>query len=1465
MKTKNATQLTKASRCLRLLVFALLLFTSAQATNYYWVGGSGNWSDYANHWATSSGGNVYHVQIPSPIDDVFIDANSFLATNDTLTMDTTLLQCRSMDWSGVLNSPHLKLVNNVFSVYGSFILADSMTMRLDSAAIYFKSANQGNAIYTGAHEFNTCNLIFEGNGGWSFVSDFKGTYLAFQKGNLSLGGHHFNVSNFTASATSPNASLDISGATITCMIWHNYAITSSMFFSAASTIHFYSEFWGGKNMHYNSVVVDSLYLSMLSIKLDSTTIDQLLIKNDVSLGVDGNFSSYSYIGLLQFRKPGLSLELQASLKLELGNAVAIGTCTNPINIHSATGGVQATLYKTSGSINFDRVILKDIKATGGASFTANNSYNLGNVSGWVISTPSPRNLFWVGGSGNWSDASHWSLSSGGAGSGCIPGPTDNVMFDLNSFSLAGSEIVNLDLQTAYCNNFVSSGTSSNNVLYNISNNSFNIYGTLQLDTAAPQIPLSLHFLSSGSNTITSSGKLVASNITFNGSGSWTLQDSLSCSSIQLNYGSFITNNFGLSCLGFYSANVNQSPRTIDLGSSNVFAGSWTLFEQNSLTVHADASSITTSYNFMGGRNEHYHILKFVSDSSLISLGDAHIYYYGINDASDSLIIDKLYLYSNTRITGSNIFDSIFVNYSTGYLGFEEGKKQIINGGIISNSACTSSVFISSFSTTGPTSNIYFENRRKPAYLFKPSGTMVVSNAVIKSIEASGGASFSAINSFDAGFNSGWNFTTAPARNLYWVGGSGRWNDPSHWALFSGFPGGECIPNPADNVHFDVNSFSSINDSVVMGAHSSYCNNMDWSAATLSPVLKGRLNYGLRIYGSLTLNSNMTFNPNGELNFESNVNGNTINTQGTKIETSSLNFVGSGAWKQTAALETDKILLFDGTFNTNNQSLKVNFMEAQGAHAKFNLGTSRIECSTLSIFDSVKVDADSSTIFLKKNTLMNGGINSTTTPDVHYHHLIFDQESSFMAGKVDKAIFNTNAAIFSIENRSEYDTLIFNNPGNSIYLYGVQPKIKVNNLLLFKTLPGFPTQMQGQIVTRPGGIDTTGFEMPGGTVCADYLYLTNTVARGGASYYAGIHSSDLGGNTGWNFTSCTPQLSDVWPGDANSDMVANNLDLLNIGLAYGDTGYVRQSASLSWVAQPATDWFWQFISTVNVKHTDCDGNGIVNADDTSAILLNYGLTHPRGVPAQITASPIDPSLYFTLNTDTAAAGSSALIPLGLGTPSVPATDIYGIAFTVNYDKNLVDSGSVKIDFSSCWLGIVDSNIIVLQKDLYSNGKIEAAIVGIDHLNRSGYGNIGVLSVDMKDDISGRDYIYKLLNLNFSNVHLIRNDEIELPLNVVNDSLVVVGDITGIEQQSTENSDVILVPNPAKDNLVIHLGKKRGEVLSYSIYNAFGELMIENKIQNQQTAAVNTQIFAAGVYVIKIKTKEGILTKKLTVIK
>jgi len=73
MKTINQIYL----RLFALLMLSPLLSFSA---DYYWVGGSGNWSDYANHWATSSGGSSFHASIPTLNDNVFVDNNSFTAT-----------------------------------------------------------------------------------------------------------------------------------------------------------------------------------------------------------------------------------------------------------------------------------------------------------------------------------------------------------------------------------------------------------------------------------------------------------------------------------------------------------------------------------------------------------------------------------------------------------------------------------------------------------------------------------------------------------------------------------------------------------------------------------------------------------------------------------------------------------------------------------------------------------------------------------------------------------------------------------------------------------------------------------------------------------------------------------------------------------------------------------------------------------------------------------------------------------------------------------------------------------------------------------------------------------------------------------------------------------------------------------------------------------------------------------------
>ncbi|HNR20081.1 MAG TPA: hypothetical protein PKL45_08870, partial [Bacteroidia bacterium] len=50
------------------LIAAWLLYVlslnKANAADYYWVGGTGNWSD-VSHWATTSGGSTFHTQPPT--------------------------------------------------------------------------------------------------------------------------------------------------------------------------------------------------------------------------------------------------------------------------------------------------------------------------------------------------------------------------------------------------------------------------------------------------------------------------------------------------------------------------------------------------------------------------------------------------------------------------------------------------------------------------------------------------------------------------------------------------------------------------------------------------------------------------------------------------------------------------------------------------------------------------------------------------------------------------------------------------------------------------------------------------------------------------------------------------------------------------------------------------------------------------------------------------------------------------------------------------------------------------------------------------------------------------------------------------------------------------------------------------------------------------------------------------------
>jgi gliding motility-associated-like protein len=105
-----------------------------------------------------------------------------------------------------------------------------------------------------------------------------------------------------------------------------------------------------------------------------------------------------------------------------------------------------------------------------------------------------------------------------------------------------------------------------------------------------------------------------------------------------------------------------------------------------------------------------------------------------------------------------------------------------------------------------------------------------------------------------------------ASNHYWVGGSGSWNDPSHWSAVSGGNGGSSIPTLADNVYFDWNS---VDESALLISINGVakCNDLIFSEDLGTTKLIGSTNDHLEIYGSLKLTEFVQNNFRGEIAFK----------------------------------------------------------------------------------------------------------------------------------------------------------------------------------------------------------------------------------------------------------------------------------------------------------------------------------------------------------------------------------------------------------------------------------------------------------------------------------------------------------------------------------------------------------------------------------------------------------------------
>lgn len=1125
-----------------LFSFSLFIFFShsTQAADYFWVGGSGNWSDIS-HWATSSGGVVTYAVVPSPNDRVIFDENSFDAPNQSVSVLVDNIFCMDMDWSAVTNNPSFDLpASSRLHVHGSLSLNPNMTWN-HNGDLLFRATAPGQTITTANHPLAYA-AYFSGQGGaWALQDDFAIDSLIFlEEGSLDLGSSQVSARYLNGSEATTTFNLNMNSAYIT--------ITGTTFLSTDFQVESYppiklrgdrnnftpgsatieltqpnAEIWSNGSATINlpkvlfsasdgSVFLGAKDLIGIETGADNINISSLHFASNALIRSAGNIDTLSL-------SPGKSYNLSAGNTYTLQNIEANGTCIAPITLSSTDGNIPVDLVATNGNISVDYLNLRGMNATGGATFTNNEGADLGGNSGWTFNTTAAMDLFWVGGDGDWSDAANWSFTSGGPGGACLPNGNTNVFFDTNSFT-APNQIVNVDVDQISCLDMDWSGVSNAPTFQTLNSTILSVFGSLTLDQSITWNHIGItQFLGSlTGNTISMAGQEMRGNVQFDGSGGeWILQDSFRVfDAIYLNNGHLNSNNQYIETYQFYSNTEN--PRRLSLGSSTLSfrAGQENTLEAltNNFTLDAGTSEIITNdFNAYLNFNQPNDIdLYHFTATGFLNI-------YSPRGNQSNLSIQRLTALQNAIFTRFRA-DTLILSTNNQYQIYQEDTLSV--GNIVANGSCTDYILLNArdpFSTNYLTS----ENDQ------------TLSRIIVEGIHIIGVGNWTANQSTDLGNTDGWIFPDNDERTLFWVGDGGDWADPNNWSLSSGGVGGECIPTPNDNVIFDQNSFTTQNATVFANRNIIFFKDMDWRASTNNPLFQASTLFS---YGSFYLSPNMADVSISVLRLFGAGDHEFAPHDFTWIETE---IRAVGIYRFLTDFRSDLGSLFiirGGEIFTNGFDWTIGELYIDNPNSNaihiFHFEDSKIEI-TGSQYNQPSLNIDFR-------------VNATISPNTAEFEISGVGLSAQIEGifPINKLFFSASSGTndlrtsFNSANPTRFGNITFNSSAD------LEGAISTDTLILaagkvFRFSNNFPMQVSSylqalgnnclpiSLQSRSPGFQAN-IEMPvSAIVRADFVQIQDHNGTGGANFFAGDFSTDIGNNSGWTFGTPSPDTQNGFLG------------------------------------------------------------------------------------------------------------------------------------------------------------------------------------------------------------------------------------------------------------------------------------------------------------------------------------------------
>lgn len=855
----------------RLLITLLVSFsiTTSLAADFFWIGGSGDWSDPL-HWSATTGGPAGAV---TPIfgDNAIFDAASGLTGGD-VNFDTNI-DIDTLDFSGVIGAFNFSSSSfePAIHIQGSLISNGFATFSWGGIIEMIPIVNQ---TITSAAQLWTNDFQFTGAGQILLNDDLVSTSdLIIDEGGINSGGFILEVTDFIAALGNVKAfNFDNSSITLNGTSW-TVEPTSTTFSALNSTITIAgaaSYIFNGGGFTYND----------LNSSSDDLTIN--------------GANSFTVLDI----NPSSTLTIEDGATLTTSTFITAGDCSAPTTIQSIAGASISITGIPTFTASY--LMVDNIAAVGPTVYEIAISDTINGSTGWTMTS---TDFYWVGGDGVWSDGNHWALTSGGIPSGCVPGVPDNVFIDALSIAVPAPYIIDMDVPVTIqsldyslaVDLTVTSALLSIELQGSLSANGLTVLGWNGDINMNP----------SSSQTIMSDGTTWDNDFHFIGSSDITLVDAFfNASDIYVDSGDVVSNGQDITTANFYSNTTGT--RNIDFNNSNVTVTNtnWDIDGTN-LTWSSSPSAINltniAASNFIGGAQVY---------DTVYSLGTQLL-------VSDDNTFTLLSLIESAQLT------------------LENGSIQTTDS-LITNGVCGNQFIIESVDPLLASASI-----SKTGF-----GTFTATNLAINNVDAIAPATYGLQLSDTTNNASGWEFDGI---EMYWIGNTGDWNDGANWSLTSGGTALNCIPTSADSVYFDAASFNAAGHTVTVD-DTAYFGYMNWTGIVNSQTFQ--LESDLMGYGDVVLNSNL------------NVTRNIVNQSFVFNKASSLtpnsaiidaNFVlrtpsGTDALALVNDLvmsDTSSVVLFNGTFNTQNQFMKtgsfrtINDPTVSVDNRTFNMGSSFI--------------------------------------------------------------------------------------------------------------------------------------------------------------------------------------------------------------------------------------------------------------------------------------------------------------------------------------------------------------------------------------------------------------------------------------------------------------------------------------------------------------------------------------------